>query len=158
MRTYVIDLARGLTAAGVLMSAVVHYDLYQQGFSAVDVIGPLFLLNFIGGVVIGTGIVVWRHWLPVFLGAGFGATTVVFYWISVVHGLFGIKEFTTGWPELTAEFAEYAAVLFGMLAAVLLWLDSRARATTSNFTRSSGGPEPRNNRHASVPVVFHQPR
>lgn len=157
MRTYVIDLARGLAAAAVLMSAVVHYDLYQQGFSAVNVIGPLFLLNFIGGVVIGTGIVVWRHWLPAFLGAGFGATTVVFYWISVVHGLFGIKEFTTGWPELTAEFAEYTALVCGMLAAVLLFLHSRARAATSNSARN-GGPGPRNNRHPSVPIAFHQPR
>ena len=157
MRTYVIDLARGLAAAAVLMSAVVHYDLYQQGFSAVHVIGPLFLLNFIGGIVIGIGIVVWRHWLPVFLGAGYGATTVVFYWISVVHGLFGIKEFTSGWPEITAESAEYVAVLCGMTAAVLLWLDRRAHVTNANAAHN-GGPMRRSDRGHSAPVAFHQPR
>jgi len=70
--------------------------------------------------VIGVGMLVWRHWLPALLAAGFGATTVIAYWISVVHGLFGIKETVSGWPEVLAQIAEYAALVFGLAAAALL--------------------------------------
>lgn len=116
-----IDVLRGLAAAGVLLSAVVHLDLYEQGFRHIAVMGSLFLINFIGGIVIGVAVLVWRHWLPVLLAAGYGAVTVTAYWITVVHGLFGIRETTKGWPEILAETAEYAAVLFGLSAAVMLW-------------------------------------
>lgn len=121
MRTHLADALRGLTAAAVLLSAVVHLDLYEEGFRDLATIGPLFMLNFIGGVVIGTVIVVWRHWLPVFLGAGFGAVTVAAYWVSVVHGLFGVKEVTGGWSEILASVAEYVAVVLGLGAMALLW-------------------------------------
>ena len=121
MRNYLADAFRGLTAAGVLLSGVVHLDQYEQGFSAIATIGPLFLLNFAGALVIGVGILVWRHWLPTLLAAGFGGVTVIAYWISVVHGLFGVKEVVGGWPEILAQIAEYAAVLFGLAATVLLF-------------------------------------
>lgn len=121
MRTYLADALRGLTAAAVLLSAVVHLDLYEEGFRDLATIGPLFMLNFIGGVVIGTAIVVWRHWFPVFVGAGFGAVTVAAYWVSVVHGLFGVKEVTGGWSEILASVAEYVAVVLGLGAMALLW-------------------------------------
>ena len=55
-----IDVMCGLAATGVLLSAVVHFDLwYAQGFREVDTIGPLFLLNAIGGLVIGLVLICW---------------------------------------------------------------------------------------------------
>ena len=127
MRDFATDTSRGLTSAGVLLSAVVHLDLWDQGFRDIHTIGSLFLLNAIAGLVIGAGVLVWRHWLPVVSAFGFGAATVVAFWISVVHGLFGIKEVATGMPEVLAEFAEYAAVVFGVIAAALLWHAMRER-------------------------------
>ena len=121
MRNYLADVFRGLAAAGVLLSGVVHLNQYEQGFSAIATIGPLFLLNFASGLVIGVGILVWRHWLPTLVAAGFGGITVVAYWISVVHGLFGVKEVIGGWPEILAQTAEYTAVVFGLAATVLLF-------------------------------------
>jgi len=44
-----------------------------------------------------------------------------------VHGLFGIKEVATRAPEILAEFAECAAVVFGVIAAALLWQAMRER-------------------------------
>jgi hypothetical protein len=128
MRNFVIDSARGLAAAGVLLSGVVHLDLWQQGFRDVATIGPLFLLNAIAGLVLGVVIVVWRHWLPAFLGAGFGLVTVVFFWISVVHGLFGVKETAGGSSEVLAQVAEYAAIVFGLIVVVGMrpWLTRSA--------------------------------
>src|SRR4051812_21630238 len=89
MKNYVIETSRGLAAAGVFLAAVVHLDLWVQGFRSVSTIGALFMLDFVAGMVIGVGVLVWRHWLPALAAAGFGAATVAAFWISVVHGLFG---------------------------------------------------------------------
>lgn len=64
MRTFAIDLARGMAAAGVLLSAAVHLDLWDlQDFRQIDTIGPLFMVNVVAGLVVGVAVVVWRHWL-----------------------------------------------------------------------------------------------
>jgi hypothetical protein len=127
MRTRIVDALRGLTAAGALLAAVVHLDLYMDGFSDIATIGPLFLLDVVAGLVLGVAVCVWRHWLPVFLAAGFGAVTVIGYWISVVHGLFGVKEVISGWPEILAQIAEYVAALCGGAAAAMLWRERTPR-------------------------------
>jgi hypothetical protein len=137
MRYYLIDTARGLAAAGVLLSAVVHLDLWNQGFRSIATIGPLFLLNFIGGMIIGVGVLVWRHWLPALLAAGFGAVTVIFFWISVIHGLFGVKETTSGSSEILAEIAEYSAVAFGLAAALMLFFTRRSSTRPPSASTSA---------------------
>jgi hypothetical protein len=122
MRNYIIDTSRGLAAAGVFLAAVVHLDLWVQGFRSIATIGPLVMLNFVAGMIIGVGVLVWRHWLPALAAAGFGAATVVAFWISVIHGLFGVKETATGSSEILAEVAEYSAVAFGLaVVAAFLW-------------------------------------
>lgn len=123
MRT-VVDVFRGLAAGGVLLSAVVHLDLWDvQDFRQLDTIGPLFLLNAIGGLILGLVVLAWRHWLPLFAGVGFGVLTLAAFWISVVHGLFGLKEVATGSAQILAEVAELTAVVFGVAAIVLLRRD-----------------------------------
>jgi hypothetical protein len=118
MRNATIDVSRGLAAAGVLLSATVHLDLWDlQRFRDIPTIGPLFLLNVLAGLAIGVLVLAWRHWLPALAAAGFGAATVLAFWISVVHGLFGLKETATGSSQVLAEVAEYVAVAFGLLAA-----------------------------------------
>jgi hypothetical protein len=137
MRSAVVDACRGLAAAAVLLSAVVHLDLYWlEGFASIATIGPLFLLNGIGGIVLGAIVTSWRHWLPALGAAGFGIVTVVFFWISVVHGLFGLKEQAGGAAEVLAEVAEYAAALFGLITAAGLWRERRA-ATSPAPRRSA---------------------
>jgi hypothetical protein len=137
MRNYVIDTSRGLAAAGVFLAAVVHLDLWVQGFRSISTIGPLFMLDFVAGMIIGVGVLVWRHWLPALAAAGFGAATVVAFWISVVHGLFGVKETPTGSSEILAEVAEYSAVAFGLAVAVLLlWPPKPGTPSPSRSTRT----------------------
>lgn len=126
-RAAIIDASRGLAAAGVLLSAVVHLDLYDvQLFREIHIIGPLFLLNVIAGLALGVLVLVWRHWLPALLCAGFGMATVTAFWITVVHGMFGFKEVATGDSQVLAEISEYVAAVFGLVAAVLLWREWRA--------------------------------
>lgn len=118
MRNATIDVSRGLAAAGVLLSAAVHLDLWDlQRFRDIPTIGPMFLLNVLAGLAIGVLVLAWRHWLPALAAAGFGAATVLAFWISVVHGLFGLKETATGSSQVLAEVAEYVAVLCGLIAA-----------------------------------------
>jgi hypothetical protein len=148
MRNYIIDVSRGLAAAGVFLAAVVHLDLWVQGFRSVATIGPLFMLDFVAGMIIGVGVLVWRHWLPAFLAAGFGAATVVAFWISVIHGLFGVKETTSGSPEILAEIAEYSAVAFGLTAMLMLVLQPRLR-THSPVRSASARSRPVFTMHAS---------
>jgi hypothetical protein len=146
MRAAAIDVFRGLAATGVLLSAVVHLDLWDvQNFREIKTIGPLFLLNVIGGLVIGLGVLVWRHLIPNFLAAGFGLMTVVAFWISVVHGLFGLKETSGGSSEILAEVAELVAVVFGLAAAVLLWYGGRQPRSTERR-----GEEARTREHVTA--------
>ena len=68
---------RVLAALAVLVSGAVHLKLWFDGFRDIDVIGPSFMLNAVAGVVIAALLVLWRHWIPLFLAFGFGATTLV---------------------------------------------------------------------------------
>ncbi|MDT4912574.1 MAG: hypothetical protein QOC66_1702 [Pseudonocardiales bacterium] len=96
------------------------------------------MLDFVAGMIIGVGVLVWRHWLPALAAAGFGAATVVAFWISVVHGLFGVKEMPTGSSEILAEVAEYSAVAFGLVVAVMLiWQPKPGTESPSRSVRAS---------------------
>lgn len=113
---------RILVAAGVLISAVVHLKLWIDGFRDIAVIGPSFMLNAVAGAVITVLVLAWRHWLPLFLGVGFGASTLGAFVLSATVGLFGVHERWTGGAVLTAAVAEAVAVLAGLAA---WWHESR---------------------------------
>jgi hypothetical protein len=118
-----LDVARGLAAAGVLVSAAVHLDLWDlEGFRRIHIIGPLFLLNVIAGLLIGVLVVSWRHWLPALAAVAFGAATLTAFWLSVKVGLFGFRESATGSAQVLAEGAEIAAIAFGIVAVSMSWL------------------------------------
>lgn len=121
-----LDVARGLAVAGVFLSADVHLDLwYAGGYRYFATIGPLFLLNAIGGLLIGLVLLCWRHWLPALAAAGYGAATLVAFYLSVTVGLFGLHEIASGEPQILAEVAEYVALVFGGVAAWMSWQQSR---------------------------------
>jgi hypothetical protein len=109
--------ARALAGLGVVVSADVHFDLwYTVGFRDIATIGPLFMLNAVSGLLIAVLVICWRHWLSALAAVGFGAATLVAFWISVIHGLFGVHETATGQPQILAEVAEIVAVVFGLVA------------------------------------------
>ncbi len=109
-------LVRVVTAAAVLVSAVVHLRLWFEGFRDIAVIGPSFMLNAAAGLVIAVALVAWRHWVPLLLAAGFGAATLAAFVVSATVGLFGVHERWTGGAVLTAAVSEVVAVLGALLA------------------------------------------
>jgi len=104
---------RLLAAIAVLVSAAVHLYLWMDGMKDVDVIGPAFMLNAIGGAVIAVLLLVWRHWIPAFLTLGFGVSTLGAFITSATVGLFGVQEQWQGWPVWTAAISEVVAILTG---------------------------------------------
>ncbi len=109
---------RILTALAVLVSAYVHLKLWFDGFRDLDKIGPAFMLNAVGGVVIAILLVGWRHWIPPLLAVGFGLSTLGGFIISATWGLFGLHEQWVGWAVWTAAGSEVVAIAAG--AVVLL--------------------------------------
>jgi len=102
---------RMLAAAAVLVSAAVHLYLWFDVFRHTDVVGPAFMLNAVGGTVIAVLLVTWRHWVPLVLAVGFGASTLGAFLIAVSVGLFGVHEHWTGWAVWTAAASEVVAIV-----------------------------------------------
>jgi hypothetical protein len=105
---------RLLAAAAVLVSVYVHLKEWVDGFRHVHVIGPLFLVNVVAGVVIAVLLVTWRHWIAPFLAFGFGASTLGGFVIAAQWGLFGDHEKWQGPYVWTAAASEAVAILAGL--------------------------------------------
>jgi hypothetical protein len=117
-------IVRLVTAVAVLVSAAVHFDLWPKVRDN-DVIGPAFLLNGIGGVVIALLVLFWRHWAPPLLAVGFGLSTIGAFTISATVGMYGVHEHWEGFSVWAAFIAEVVAVVGGV---VLLLRDRAARS------------------------------
>jgi hypothetical protein len=52
-----------------------------------------------------------RHWIPLVLAVGFGATTLGAFFIAATVGLYGVHEHWTGWEVWTAAASEVVAIL-----------------------------------------------
>ncbi len=106
-----------MLAVLVLAGGLVHLQQFLDGFSDIPIIGPMFLANAVGSVVIA-GLLIWRRELIWVLGAGLiSAGSLAAILISRDPGLFGYKSTSFEWPEALAVIFEGAALL---LAAIIL--------------------------------------
>lgn len=108
---------REIGAAAAVVSALVHLYLWFDGVKDQGKVGALFVVNVVAGFVIAVMLLRWRHWAPLFLLAGFGATTLGAFLIAATSGLFGIH---TGWSWYAwlAAVSEVAAVGCGLYGLV----------------------------------------
>ena len=102
---------RALAAAAVLVSAAVHLYLWFHVFRDAHVVGPAFMVNAVGGTVVAVLLVTWRHWIPLVLAIGFGASTLGAFIIAATVGLYGVHEHWTSWEVWTAAVAEVVAIV-----------------------------------------------
>jgi hypothetical protein len=120
MTTAIADALRGLTAAAVMLIGTIHLVLWAQGFRELPTVGVLFLLDAAAAFAIAIAVLLWRHWLPLLGAAGLGAMTAGAFWISVLRGLAGVHESAGGTLQVMAQVADYAAVVVGLSAGILL--------------------------------------
>ncbi|MGE5285684.1 MAG: hypothetical protein ACM3ML_00465, partial [Micromonosporaceae bacterium] len=80
-------IARWIAAAAILISGLEHFRLWWfNDYRVIHIIGPLFLLNAVAGVVIA-GLLAWRaHPLFELAGLGFAVATLGAFFISVYAG------------------------------------------------------------------------
>jgi hypothetical protein len=107
-------MVRLVAAVAALISAAVHLWLWFDGVRDQGTVGQLFVLNVVAGVVIAVLLVTWRHWVPLFLVAGFGAATLGAFVISATVGLFGIEASWDTWYAWLAAASEVVAIVVGL--------------------------------------------
>jgi hypothetical protein len=107
---------RIVAAVAVLVSGLVHLWLWFDGVKDQGTVGQLFVLNVVAGLVIPVLLVRWQHWVPPFLAAGFGFTTLACFVIASTVGLFGVHTTWDGFAVWLATVSEIVAIAAGAVA------------------------------------------
>lgn len=83
----------GVAGAALLVwSSVLHLQLWSDGYNDISVIGPLFLAQGIGGILVALAVAVFRRMVALGAGAVTLAATAVGLLLSAHVGIFGYKE------------------------------------------------------------------
>ena len=140
-RWAVLTLA-AIGAAFLVWSAVIHLELWGDGYSDISVIGPLFLAQGIGCIIVGVAIVAFRWLALLAAGAVAGVATAVGLLLTVYVGLFGYTE-SLSVPYATLSLAvEFTAAFVLLVAFVLLALGrTRTSARARAGRAEAGAPE-----------------
>jgi predicted lipoprotein with Yx(FWY)xxD motif len=109
-------LGRLLGAGLIAATGAVHLDLYLTGYRTVPTIGWLFLLQIIAAFGLAALVVVTSSRLVPAAGAGFAASTLGGYVLSLWVGLFGFKEVRTAAGVVAGVIEVTAFVVLGLLA------------------------------------------
>jgi hypothetical protein len=108
-------------AALMVWSGVIHLQLWSDGYRSISVIGPLFLIQGVAGIVLAVLLAVLRRVVLMAAGAVMMAATAAGLLLSAGIGLFGFQESLAvpyAMSSLVVEFAG-AAVLAAASALVL---------------------------------------
>ena len=85
-------LTRLLAAALLLTGGIVHLKLWNGGYRSIPRIGPLFLANFVGSIVLAGAVMVSRRAGVSVAGMAFAGGSLVALILSRTVGLFGFSE------------------------------------------------------------------
>jgi hypothetical protein len=128
---------RVLGAGSLAATAGIHLYLWNSGYSDIDSIGPLFLVNVVAGLLFCLAVLLAprrRLAAVAALGAMLQAGTLGGLILSVWTGIFGFVESTKAtlfWPSVWVEAA--GVVVLGALAA-LTFLGDRASGHVPTIT------------------------
>jgi hypothetical protein len=126
----------------VLWSSYIHFHLWQSiGYKHIATIGPLFLAQWIGGVLLAILVAVVRRVWAAILGIGFALVTMAGFLVTVQHGLFGFKESWAAPFAHEAFYVEIATAVVLLIAGALCLVGSApaARAGSRPAARSAPG-------------------
>jgi hypothetical protein len=136
-RSVPLGLAIGrLTGAGLLVwMAWIHWHLWSIGYKHLHIVGPLFLLNAVGGVLLALVVLaVPSRWLSLAAAAGAvtAAGTLIGLAISINIGLFGFQDYLNApYARLSVWVESAAIVVLAALAVRAALLARRQKATWS---------------------------
>jgi hypothetical protein len=118
----------GIGAGFLVWSAVIHLELWSDGYKDISVIGPLFLVQGIACIVLAVAIVAFRWLALLAAGAVAGVATAIGLLLTVHVGLFGYTE-SLSVPYATLSLAvEFTAAFVLLVATGLLALAGTAKA------------------------------
>ena len=121
----------GIGGGFLVWSAVIHLELWGDGYSGISVIGPLFLAQGIVGILLGIAVVAFRSLALLAAGAVAGLATAGGLLLSVYVGLFGYTE-SLAVPYATLSLAvEFTAAFVLLVATAVLALGAPARAAAT---------------------------
>jgi hypothetical protein len=106
-------LTRLLASALLLAGGIIHYDLWRGGYRYIPRIGPLFLANFVGSIVLAAAVVISRRATVAAGGIVFAAGSLAALVLSRTVGVFGFTE--TVW---TTQAVRTLAAETGAIAAL----------------------------------------
>jgi uncharacterized membrane protein YgcG len=109
-----------LAAVGVFVAGVQHGRLFHRGYAEVELVGPLFLMNAIGSMVVVLALVVDRIWLFCLGALSICLPSLVS--IAISHSSVGFLGFREGGYDLDARVivaAEIGAVVFALIGAAV---------------------------------------
>jgi len=130
-RAPAIGIALRLLGAGLLVATgAIHLDLYLTGYRHIPTIGVLFLLQVIAAFLLGLLVLALARPVVALAGAGFAASTLGGYILSLWIGLFGFNEVRTT-AGIIAGVVEVAA--FIALSTYALVFASAPRATSERL-------------------------
>jgi hypothetical protein len=127
-----------LTVAGaalMIWSGVIHLQLWSDGYRSISVIGPLFLIQGIGSIVLALVLGAFRRAFLLAAGAILMAATAAGLLLSAGVGLFGYQESLAvpyAGSSLAVEFAGTAV----LAAASIIVLAARAQARPARPQRT----------------------
>jgi hypothetical protein len=101
-------------AALLIWSGVIHLQLWSDGYRSISVIGPLFLIQGAGSIVLAVVLALFRRLVLMAAGAVTLAATAAGLLLSASIGLFGYQE------SLAVPYAETSLVVEFAGAAVLV--------------------------------------
>jgi hypothetical protein len=102
----------------ILGSAYIHFHLWQSvGYKHLPTIGPLFLLQWIGGIVVGLAVIALPRLWVALGGIGFALSTMAGFLLTTAlpKGLFNFKE---SWLAPYAHEAFYIEIAIVVVLAV----------------------------------------
>jgi hypothetical protein len=126
--------------AFLVWSAVIHLELWGDGYNSISVIGPLFLAQGIVCIILGVAIVAFRWLALLAAGAVAGVATAVGLLLSVYVGLFGYTE-SLSVPYATLSLAVEFTAAFAALVAVGLLALGRTRPRAGRAEAQTPEPE-----------------
>jgi len=113
-------------AACLVWSAVIHLELWSDGYRDIATIGPLFLVASVADIVLALLAVAFRRLVVLLAGAGSLILTAGGLLLSAHSGLFGLKESLKVQDAVLSLWVEFAGGAILLVAVVLLAVAPRA--------------------------------